>query len=298
MNEAMLTEDVLRTHPLPMPTAAGSKQHRGQVLIVGGSRQVPGAALLAGVSALRSGAGILQIATVESAAVALAVAIPESMVLGVNENDDGSIDPARCEALIEVGAQADAILIGPGMTGTCAVRDLTLRLLQSVERAKFVLDARACSSAGHFAGVLREHQERIVLTPHAGEMAAFLNIDRAKVESDMLGAGRRAAQQTGATIAMKGAETYVIDPRGHSWLFQGGSIALATSGSGDTLAGIIAGLLARGADVTQATLWGVYMHAKAGERLSAKHGPLGALAREIPNEIPSLMCQLSARDDL
>ena len=124
-------------------------------------------------------------------------------------------------------------------------------------------------------------------------MAKLLGVSRSEVESDMLAAGRRAPAEIGAVVALKGAETYIVDPSSGAWLFEGGSIALGTSGSGDTLAGIIAGLLARGAKAAQATLWAVYMHGEAGRRLSTKHGALGALAREIPTEIPSIMRDMS-----
>jgi ADP-dependent NAD(P)H-hydrate dehydratase len=95
-----------------------------------------------------------------------------------------------------------------------------------------------------------------------------------------------------AVIAMKGASTHVVGPGGEAWLSQNGSIGLATSGSGDTLAGILAGLLARGTQPALATIWAVYMHGEAGRRLAKRNGTLGLLAREIPGEIPGIMQEL------
>ena len=92
---------------------------------------------------------------------------------------------------------------------------------------------------------------------------------------------------------MKGAETYVVAENGKAWLSRNGCIGLATSGSGDTLAGILAGLLARGTEASLATAWAVYMHGQAGQNLSARHGSFGLLAREIPGEIPAIMRKLT-----
>ena len=94
---------------------------------------------------------------------------------------------------------------------------------------------------------------------------------------------------------MKGASTHIVAPQGEAWLCDHGSIALATSGSGDTLAGILAGLLARGASPTLATLWAVFVHGEAGRRLAKRHGTFGLLAREIPGEIPDILRRLSEK---
>ena len=100
----------------------------------------------------------------------------------------------------------------------------------------------------------------------------------------------------GAVVAMKGASTHVVAPDGQACLSENGTIGLGTSGSGDTLAGIVAGLLARGASPYSATVWAVYMHGEAGRRLTERYGTFGLLAREIPGEIPAIMSELSLAD--
>jgi NAD(P)H-hydrate repair Nnr-like enzyme with NAD(P)H-hydrate dehydratase domain len=137
------------------------------------------------------------------------------------------------------------------------------------------------------------HARKIVATPHSGEMAKFLAIPRQEVDDAPLRAARKAAAALHAVIAMKGASTYVVSPDGEAWLCENGSIGLATSGSGDTLAGILAGLLARGTPPALATIWAVFLHGEAGRRLAKRNGTLGLLAREIPGEIPSIMQELS-----
>jgi NAD(P)H-hydrate repair Nnr-like enzyme with NAD(P)H-hydrate dehydratase domain len=104
---------------------------------------------------------------------------------------------------------------------------------------------------------------------------------------------RQAAGLLGCVVALKGGCTYIAAPDGEAWSYEGGSVGLATSGSGDTLAGIIAGLLARGASPLEAAQWGVYLHGEAGNRLCLSVGPLGFLARELLAEIPAVMAELS-----
>lgn len=120
------------------------------------------------------------------------------------------------------------------------------------------------------------------MTPHSGEMAKFLDLSRERVDSDPLGAARRAAGALEAIVAMKGASTHIVSPDGEACLSENGSIGLATSGSGDTLAGILAGLVARGTRPYLAVAWAVYLHGEAGRRLASRDGTFGLLAREIP----------------
>jgi NAD(P)H-hydrate repair Nnr-like enzyme with NAD(P)H-hydrate dehydratase domain len=123
-------------------------------------------------------------------------------------------------------------------------------------------------------------------------MAKFLGIARDKVDKLPLQAARQASSALHAVVALKGSRTYIVSPEGEAWLSENGSISLATSGSGDTLAGILTGLVARGASPALATIWAVYMHGEAGRRLANNIGTLGLLAREIPDEIPQIMQEL------
>jgi len=132
-----ITSDVLRTMPLPQPRE-GSKDERGQVLVIAGSIEVPGAAALAGIAALRAGAGKLQIATVRSAAVGLGLAVPEAMVIGLAETADGGVDDAAAESrLLSTARKARAVLIGPGMTEGRATTSLTAALCSGASSSSF-----------------------------------------------------------------------------------------------------------------------------------------------------------------
>jgi ADP-dependent NAD(P)H-hydrate dehydratase len=288
-----VTPEYLRQMPLPDPVE-GDKKARGNVLVVAGGRDVPGAAALAGVAALRAGAGRLQIATCIRNATALAMSVPEALLLGLPETPTGGIDPAAVPELMPLLESADAVLLGPGMQDEDAIADLTTAILQKVARGPgFVLDAGAIKNLYGGRDLLKRHEGRIVITPHAGEMAGLMGIERSEVESDPIRIAHQAAVDLHAIVALRGARTFIISPQEKPSVCRDGNVGLATSGSGDVLAGVIAGLLARGAPAFVAACWGVYLHAKAGDHLSETIGPLGFLARELLPEIPRIMGKLS-----
>ena len=291
-----VTPAFLRAHALPNHETGGDKKARGSVLVVAGSVEVPGAALLAGLGVLRAGAGVLRIATCRSNAAQIGMAMPEAMIFGCRETSSGGIDPSKSRRLAKLAADDDTILIGPGMIDEPAVAELTSELLRRLEGRTYTLDAAAFTTLKQDEELRGRHGGKIILTPHSGEMAAFLKTSRGEIDRDPLTAARRVADTLGAVVAMKGASTHVVAPDGQACLSENGTIGLGTSGSGDTLAGIVAGLLARGASPYSATVWAVYMHGEAGRRLTERYGTFGLLAREIPGEIPAIMSELSLAD--
>jgi ADP-dependent NAD(P)H-hydrate dehydratase len=284
----LIDEGYLRRHPLPEIEVAAGKDERGTVLVIGGSRQVPGAILLAAEAALRAGAGKLQIATVASVATRLALAMPEARVIGLVETPKGEIDPASAKELSEEIAGADAVLVGPGMVEESGARALSLSLLKMEGTARFIFDAAALTGLRDDADALRECGRDFAITPHPGEMATFLGIDKDTVLDDPRAAGVRAAASLGGVVAMKGSTTFICSPS-QSWQCEGGGIGMATSGSSDVLAGLIAGFAARGAPPVRAVQWGVFVHAEAGRRLGTAIGKVGYLARELSAVVPRIL---------
>jgi ADP-dependent NAD(P)H-hydrate dehydratase len=291
MSDGAITAEFLRRMPLPQPAEDGDKDQRGRVLVVAGSTSVPGAALLAATAALRAGAGKLQIATCQSIATQLGLAMPEALVLGLPETPSGEIDQSAAVALRERIARCDAVLIGPGMLDEEAAAALTSNLLDCDPGSAFVLDAGALGGLKDVAAVLARHGGRTVITPHAGEMANLLGMDKHDVLRRPAEIAGEAATLLHCVVALKGARTYIAAPDGGSWTYSDGNVGLATSGSGDTLAGIVAGLLARGVAPLEAAQWGVFLHGEAGNRLAQSRGPLGFLARELLAEIPGIMAE-------
>jgi hydroxyethylthiazole kinase-like uncharacterized protein yjeF len=286
---------MLGAWPLPQPEDDDDKEARGRVLVIGGSTEIAGAVVLAATAALRAGAGKMQIATCRSLAPHVSMAVPEARVMGLPETRAGGIAAGGLKQIEAEVAGAQAVLVGPGMVDEAATARLLRNLLGLIEDATLVLDAGAFaflnaaprSSLARLGG-------RVVLTPHAGEMASLLGIEKAEVEAEPLRTVRRAVAKLNAVVALKGRETLIAAPASSNvYCNRAGNVGLATSGSGDTLSGVVAGLAARGATPLQAAVWGVHLHARAGDELARRVGTLGFLARELLAEIPQLMSKLN-----
>ena len=278
-----------RSFPLPEVPEDSDKEDRGRLLVVAGSRELAGAALLAGVGGLRAGAGKLQIATAASVAPQLGIAVPEARVVGFEESEEGCLAPSGIGPLLALVEGVQAATIGCGLQHGPPLDAMLDALLASDLDTILVLDAAVLGSLAPRAGKLRAWRGGAILLPHAREMARLLDWEAEQVESDPLDAARRAATRFNAVALVKGPFSYVAHPDGRAFRFEGGGVGLATSGSGDALAGIVGGLAARGADPLTALLWGVYLHGEAGRQLSKDVGRIGFLARELLDRVPALL---------
>jgi ADP-dependent NAD(P)H-hydrate dehydratase len=266
---------------------ASSKEDRGTVLVIGGARRTPGAAMLTGLAALRVGAGRLTMAVAESTAVAVAVAVPESGVVGLPETGAGAVRGSGASLLEKDLASASVVVVGPGLDDA----EEAAALLQGIAPllnpdAALVLDAYALGVLPGLPDLCREWGGRMVLTPNPAEAARLLDRDSV----DMGAAVTEVAATYNAVVSGQGL---VAAPDGRSWEIPAGNPGLGTSGSGDVLAGVTGGLLARNADPAQAACWGTYLHATAGDRLSASMGPMSFLARELLAAMPPILAELS-----
>lgn len=278
-----LDQTALTSHPLP-PVIDGDKETKGRILVLGGSREVPGAALLTATAAMRSGAGKLKIAVPQSIALGCGLAMPEAMIVGLPEDHSGGLDFSAVPVIAEAGASVDAVVGGPGMASGNICAKIASTLLHC--EARLALDAALLRSLETPAV---DRSTMPILLPHSGELASLLDCEEREIEDAPMRCGLEAAERFGSLVLVKGVVSHVVTPGGDAWTYDGGAPGLGVSGSGDVLAGIVGGLLARGAEPLSALLWSVWLHGEAGARLAKKVGPIGFLAREIPAEIPSLM---------
>ena len=304
---APITPSLLRDWPLPSPGA--DKYSRGAVLVIGGARRTPGATLLAGTAALRAGAGRLTLAVPESVAVQLAVTLPEAGVIGLRESAGGSLGSEGLESLFEDFDAADAVLIGPGLDDIDGTEALLRELLRHDAArtsdqdddggpAAIVLDAYALGCLPKLVDDLDPWAGRLILTPNPTEAAILLGRDADLGDEEALAAAVvEISEKYRAVVSCQGL---IARPPGgdapeaaERWQITTGYGGLGTSGSGDILAGAIAGLRARGTTDAQATCWGTHLHAAAGDRLASRLGSLGFLARELADELPPLMMELN-----
>jgi hydroxyethylthiazole kinase-like uncharacterized protein yjeF len=281
-----LDRSALDSHPLP-PVVDGDKESKGRILIIAGSREVPGAALLAATAAMRAGAGKLRIATVESIAPQIAVAMPEAKVIALAEHRDGGFAGSAVAQIAHEAADSDAIVAGPGIEAGETCKRIADELIGS--RARLALDAALLHSLSPLEEEELERETLPVLLPHAGELASLLDTNEEAVTAEPIRSAHRAAQLYRSVVLAKGVTSHVVHSDGRSWTYSGGAPGLGVSGSGDVLAGIVGGLLSRGADPLAALLWGVWLHGEAGAALARKVAPIGFLAREIAGEIPALL---------
>jgi hydroxyethylthiazole kinase-like uncharacterized protein yjeF len=273
MSGTPLDEKSLKRHPLP-PVRDGDKDSKGRILVIAGSREVPGAAILCATAAMRAGAGKLQIATEAAVAADIGIAMVESKAMALPK-------PA---ALTKMAAEVDAVVAGPGMSSDQDCERIAAALLSA--DTPLALDAALLHA---LEPLTAPRSSPPILLPHAGELASLLDCDEGEVERAPVECGRRAAQLYRSIVLVKGVTSHVVTPEGEWWTYDGGAPGLGVSGSGDVLAGIVGGLLARRADPLSALLWSVWLHGEAGARLARKVGPIGFLAREIADEIPALL---------
>ncbi|HEY0386425.1 MAG TPA: NAD(P)H-hydrate dehydratase, partial [Pyrinomonadaceae bacterium] len=247
-------------------------------------------------AALRAGCGKLRIVTCRSIASMVGAVVPEARVLALPETKAGGMAVSGAAAIARLAGEAQAVLIGPGMLDETAIKRLMKALLPQLAGPTVVLDAGALACLKQDKRCLESLRYKVVLTPHAGEMAMLTGLDKSEIELEPLSRALEAARRFQAVIALKGAETFIAGPAGgKTYCNRTGNIGLATSGSGDVLSGIIAGLAARGATPVQSAIWGVYLHGRAGDSVARKVGRLGFLARELLAEIPLLLSEMDGR---
>ena len=184
---------------------------------------------------------------------------------------------------------ANVVVIGPGMKTAKETTDFVTSFLPLIEHATVVIDAGAIGALCDRRDLLEHLGKKAILTPHPGEMASLMDTSKETVAQNPAHWATTAASELEAVVVLKGPQTIIAEPGKKMFEYRGGGIGLATSGSGDTLAGIIAGLLGRGCSPVQAAVWGVWAHGEAGIALAEKFARVGFLAREILDEVPAVL---------
>jgi ADP-dependent NAD(P)H-hydrate dehydratase len=272
---------------MSLPDSGSDKESRGRVLVVAGTSTTPGAALLAAEASLRAGAGKLSVLT-GAAAAELAVRLPEAMVGSLPCTSSGHPDVAAADDVLSAAESVDAVLVGCGFFDPEETLAFLRALVPRLD-VPLVLDATASVYAREEPSGLHHLSGRSVLTVNPSELALTQGSDDGEPPADVQGAASDVAQRTGAVVLCGGPRKHVVDPGEGRWVFSGGGPTLAVSGSGDVQAGIVSGLLARGAEPAQAAVWGAFVHGRTGERLAAEVGPVGSLAREQLPHVPQVL---------
>ena len=286
----VITRDALR--PLLRPRVREAhKGAFGHVLLVAGSRGKTGAAHLAACGALRSGAGLVTVATPAACQQTIGSMGPEYMTEALPETLSGTLSADALEAVLAF--PATVIAVGPGLgTG----ESVTAFLWGLVDRARvpLVLDADALNAfAGNAGGLAAREGRTMVITPHPGEMARLLGVSTVDVQANRLDTARTLAASNRLFVVLKGQGTVVATPDGRAAINPTGNPGMSTGGAGDVLTGMIAGWLAQGVDADAACRLGVYLHGAAGDLAAADEGEVsmtaGDLVRRIGRATAALM---------
>ncbi|WP_338130996.1 NAD(P)H-hydrate dehydratase [Cohnella rhizosphaerae] len=241
------------------------------MLVAAGSALMSGAGLLSARAALRAGSGLVSWAQPASAVPGLRGFAPEIMLRAVPDDGAGEWRQVNPERLAEATANADALVVGPGM-GRWDGDGAWLRVVLERVQAPVLVDADALNmiaDAGPRHGVWPRRGAPTVITPHPGEMARLAGMTVPEAQRDRIGLARDYAATHAVTVVLKGARTVVASPDGRAFVNTTGNPGMATGGAGDALAGIIGSLLGQGLDALEAAACGVYWHGLAGDRAAA-----------------------------
>jgi len=251
----------------------------GRVTIVAGSRGKTGAAYLAGIGALRSGAGLVTIATPASCLPIVASMAPEFMTEPLAESEQGTVVTEAVEAILAL--QQDVISCGPGLGRGQAVAEF-VRLLVDRATVPLVLDADALTVLADDPSVLMGKEEReIIITPHPGEMARLTGASIEEVQTSRLQIASEFASSRRLYVVLKGHRTIVATPDGHVFINPTGNPGMASGGTGDVLAGMIAAWLAQLLDAEAACRLAVFLHGAAGDLAAMHEGEVSTTASDL-----------------
>jgi NAD(P)H-hydrate epimerase len=288
----IITPESLREHVRPR-AAEANKGDFGHVLVVAGSRGKSGAAHLAGMGALRSGAGLVTVATPRSVQPIVASLAPEYMSEALSETSQGRLDAGAIDQVLAM--QRDVIAVGPGIGVDDGTREFMWALL---ERAgvPLVVDADGLNAFdGEPARLVAREGQTVIITPHPGEMARLLGISAADVQANRLEMAVNFATTHRLYVVLKGSRTLIATPQGAVHVNLTGNPGMASGGTGDVLTGAIAGWLAQVMDAELACRLGVYLHGLAGDLADADVGEVAMTASDVLDHLGDAVLELSAR---
>jgi NAD(P)H-hydrate epimerase len=265
----------------------------GRVLVVAGSRGKTGAAHLSAMAALRSGAGLVTVATPASAAGIVASRGSEYMTIALDEDADGTVAASAVDAVL--AAHADVLAIGPGL-GQSAGAGEFVRTLVERTGVPLVLDADGLNAfVGRADQLVGRDGIDIIITPHPGEMARLVGLSIDDVQANRLEVAREFAATHRVHVILKGHRTIVAGPDGSTFLNLTGNPGMATGGTGDVLTGMVAAWFGQLLDAESAAQLAVYLHGLAGDLAEADEGEVALIAGDIVARLGDAMLELTAR---
>ena len=289
----IITRERVRDLVVPRPDDI-HKGDCGRVLIVAGSTGKTGAAQLAALGALRSGAGLVTVATPRTCQSVVSTLMPEYMTLGLDDTADGMVSADAVETIL--AERCDVLAVGPGLGQSAGARAL-VRALVDQTKMPLVLDADGLNAfADDAAGLVGRDGRDLVITPHPGEMARLMGTTIDHVQTHRVEVARELATTRALYVVLKGARTVVATPEGAVSINVTGNPGMATGGTGDVLAGVVAAWLAQLLDAEAACVLGVFLHGLAGDLAAAEQGEVALIASDVADHLGPAVLHLTAAD--
>lgn len=291
----VITRERASTMVVPRPDTF-HKGDCGRIVVAAGSVGKTGAAALAALGALRSGAGLVTVATPAASQAVVASMAPEYMTVGLPQTSEGTVRAASAEIVLR--ERCDVLAVGPGLGQGDEVRAFVRALIEEAT-VPLVLDADALNACADEPDLLTGRPGRdLIVTPHPGEMARLCGMTVEAVQADRVEVARRFATDRSAYVVLKGARTVVATPSGVVWINVTGNPGMATGGTGDVLTGVVAAWMAQLQDAESACTLGVLLHGLAGDLATVGQGEVGLVASDLLAHLgPAVLDLLEVEDD-
>ncbi|MGA7161692.1 MAG: NAD(P)H-hydrate dehydratase [Bacteroidota bacterium] len=274
---------------LPVRSIAAHKQSVGRIFVLAGSKGLTGAALLCSQSAMKAGAGAVVLGIPSAVFPAVSRRTLEVMPFELPSTPDGSLASSGLKDIEQKMKWADVMLIGPGLSQNAETQKIVQKII-STSRKTLVIDADGLNALAKEISILRRRKcKSVVLTPHLGEFSRLVALPAGEIEKNKLDIARSFARKNDVILVLKGAPTIIAVPDGDVFVNPTGNAGMATAGSGDVLAGVIAALIGQHSTPAQAAINGVYVHGRAGDLARDDIGEMGMIASDIMSHIPAVL---------
>jgi len=283
------------------------KNTHGHVLVIAGARGFTGAAALCGNAAMRSGTGLVTVATPVSAQPLVAAQVmPEVMTAALAETDRGAVSDEAVEHILRLAERAEVIAVGPGLSSEDERTRNFVRSILGRRQTAVVVDADGLNCLAPWpAGLHGSRDLPIILTPHPGEMLRLIGADDKSALDDRVASAREFAVAHEVILVLKGTRSLVAAPDGRVFVNPTGNAGLGTAGAGDTLTGIVAGFLAQAygtlrhdADALQSVVAALYVGGLAGDLAAQEIGMRTLVASDIREHLGSAICALDPEGEI
>lgn len=285
IEQYVFVTDIIAATLLPHRSVAGHKGTFGHVLMIAGSTGTGGAAQMCTSAVLRSGAGLVTLATPDTIQPYIAPAMTEAMTVAL-PSENGCLSYSGFDLIRRLWDDKNVVAIGPGLGFVDSIKQLVRDIvLQSP--APLVIDADGLNALSDDLSCLDKRRARdVVVTPHPGEMSRLTGLSVGEIQSRRAEVSVQFAKEWNVVVVLKGARTVIAAPDGRVWINSSGNSGMGCGGMGDILTGVIAGWLAQGVDVFSAAVLGVYLHGKAADQCKTLYGGAGYLATDLLPQLP------------